>query len=332
MAEHSEFVDLSRRIRESGLLKRQPAYMVMKIVTTSAMLAASIAILFLVHNIWLQLLNAAFLAFVFTHIAYLGHDIGHRQSFSGQRTNEVAGLIFGNVALGVSAGHWVTKHNKHHANPNHADMDPDIDIPIIAFSREQAQAKKGFQRFMVKYQAFFFFPVLLLEAFSLYMGTAKYLVKSPRRWMLESSLVVLHFVAYGAIIFSALPLWQAILFITVNQALFGLYLASVFAPNHKGMLVIKDRMDFLHEQVLTARNVRSNAFTDFWYGGLNFQIEHHLFPTMPRNNLSKAQAIIREFCAEKGISYHETGMWRSYGEILSYLHQVSSVLRRPVSD
>jgi fatty acid desaturase len=123
---------------------------------------------------------------------------------------------------------------------------------------------------------------------------------------------------------------MGLVFIFLQQALFGLYMASVFAPNHKGMLIIRkdEVIDFLRLQVLTARNVRAHPITDFWYGGLNYQIEHHLFPSMARNQLREAQKIIRQFCDDLEISYHETSMFRSYVEILEYLHEVSAPLRQ----
>ena len=101
--------------------------------------------------------------------------------------------------------------------------------------------------------------------------------------MTEPLLMALHFVVYLGVVFYLLSAWQGILFIVVHQMLFGLYISSVFAPNHKGMLVLdkNSRLDFLQRQVLTSRNVKSNPFTDFWYGGLNYQIEHHLFLNMP---------------------------------------------------
>ena len=86
-------------------------------------------------------------------------------------------------------------------------------------------------------------------------------------------------------------------------------------------------MDFLHRQVLTSRNVRAHPILDTWYGGLNYQIEHHLFPAMPRSSLAEAQRIIRAYCQQHAISYHETGMVRSYREILASLHAVGAPLR-----
>ena len=88
-----------------------------------------------------------------------------------------------------------------------------------------------------------------------------------------------------------LPFWWGVAFVLIHKLSAGLYLGSVFAPNHKGMLITEHncQIDFLRRQVLTARNVRAGFITDEWYGGLNYQIEHHLFPAMPRGNLPEAQ-------------------------------------------
>ncbi len=142
--------------------------------------------------------------------------------------------------------------------------------------------------------------------------------------------MAVHYGLYFGLLFSCLSFWQAILFFAVHRALFGLYVGSVAAPNHKGMLVTEKEstLDFLHQQVLSSRNVRAHPFTDFWYGGLNYQIEHHLFPTIPRNKLKEAQHIARAFCQDHHIAYYETGFLQSYQEIFQYLHEVSAPLRQ----
>jgi len=147
---------------------------------------------------------------------------------------------------------------------------------------------------------------------------------------LSAAILIVHAIAYLSALLIVLSPLKALVFLLVHQALFGVYIGSVFAPNHKGMLVLdKDSdMDFLRRQVLTARNVRGNPLTDFWYGGLNYQIEHHLFPTMPRANLKHAQAIVREFCASHSIPYHETSVLQSNREILHYLHMIGEPLRQ----
>jgi fatty acid desaturase len=183
---------------------------------------------------------------------------------------------------------------------------------------------------MVKYQAYLFLPLELLAWVPFLTFSISFLLRKKAKYPLrEALLIIVHYLLYFGLLFSCLNVQQAILFFVIHRALFGLYIGSVAAPNHKGMLVLdKDSpMDFLHQQVLSSRNVKAHPFTDFWYGGLNYQIEHHLFPTIPRNKLGETQRIVKAFCQEYCISYHETGFFRSYQEIFEYLHQVSAPLR-----
>ena len=121
-----------------------------------------------------------------------------------------------------------------------------------------------------------------------------------RAW--EAALLAVHAAGYLTAIFLVLPPVKAVAFIVVQQGLFGFYLGCSFAPNHKGMPVLaaSDKTDFLRRQVLTSRNVRGGWLTDFALGGLNYQIEHHLFPSMPRPSLRRSQPLVAAFCAERG--------------------------------
>ena len=330
--DNQSYAALKKVIIEKGLLEKQPGFLTYKILLTAVMLAVSIFILFVTDNIWFQLLNAVYLAFVFGQIGFIAHDTGHRQGFHTTQQNDFFGILHANLLIGMSYGWWLDKHNQHHAHPNREDLDPDIDIPVIAFTEKAALEKRGIARFIVKYQKFFFLPLLLFEAYSLRVGSVMFLTQRKTwkyRWP-EIMLLVLHFAWYFTISFATLGPWLGLVFILIHQALFGLYMASVFAPNHKGMLVVgKDEViDFLRLQVLTARNVKAHPITDFWYGGLNYQVEHHLFPSMARNQLREAQVIIRKFCEDRQIKYYETSMVNSYVEILDYLHIVSAPLRQ----
>jgi fatty acid desaturase len=134
--------------------------------------------------------------------------------------------------------------------------------------------------------------------------------------------MALHVVAYLAVVFFVLSPLQAVLFLAVQQGVFGFYMGCSFAPNHKGMPILSpdNELDYLRRQVLTSRNVRGGPLVDFVFGGLNYQIEHHLFPSMPRPSLRRAQAVVRGFCHEQRISYCETSMVESYAQALRHLH------------
>ncbi len=321
----SDYAQLSRRIKQAGLLERRSRYYIWKIALTAAALAAGWAAFVLVGNSWWQLGVAAFLAVVFTQVGFLGHDAGHRQIFGSRRANYVLGLLHGNLGIGLSYGWWVEKHNRHHAHPNTEGADPDIRPSVVAFSAAQARAARGAARLAFRYQAYLFFPLLLLEAVSLHVASIRALTsRTSRHRPAETTLLAAHVVGYLGVVFVVLPPVKAVVFILVQQGLFGLYLGSSFAPNHKGMAVLDaaDRSDFLRRQVLTSRNVRGGWLTDFALGGLNYQIEHHLFPSMPRPNLRRSQAQVRAFCELHGVPYCQTSLAGSYAQALRHLNAV----------
>ena len=322
---------MKRLIKQRGLLDRQPAYYAAKFTFTLGLLVSSFALLLVLDNLWLQLLNAAYLAFVFVQIGLLAHDCGHRQfSFRASWKNDWATLILGNLLIGVSRQWWIDKHNEHHGHPNQMGADPDIEIPLLAFEEEQALHKRGVARFVVKCQAILIIPLSLLQALSLHRRSIQFLLEKKAKSTLAESLALgAHFVVYFGLVFSVLEPLQALVFIAVHRGLFGMYMVSIFAPNHKAMPVLEreSQLDFLHRQVLTSRNVSAHPITDFWYGGLNYQIEHHLFPRLPRNKLREAQPVVKDFCREHSLAYHETGVLQSYREILQHLHEVGAPLR-----
>lgn len=328
--EPGSYAELRQIIKARGLLERQPRRALFRLLATDALLVLSVALLLTVHVFWLQLLNALLLAFVTTQLGFNGHDAGHRQSFNSTRVNDLVGLIHGNLGVGMSFSWWLDKHNRHHSHPNELDTDPDIDIPLLSFTEEDAANKRGALRFVAAHQALFFIPLLALVGLDLQRASISFILRGKARYpRTESLLLLAHIAGYLALVFTALPWWQALVFIAIHQLASGLYLGSVFAPNHKGMLITERscRLDFLPRQVLTARNVRGNAFIDMWYGGLNYQIEHHLFPTMARGHLAEARRVTKAYCEEHALTYHETGMTRSYVEILSFLHETGAPAR-----
>jgi fatty acid desaturase len=325
----SQYSRLLQQIRHAGLLERRSRYYRWKIALTAAALAGSWAAFVLIGDSWWQLATAAVLAFVFTQVGFLGHDAGHRQMFRSRRANYVVGILHGNLAIGLSYGWWVDKHNRHHAHPNQEDRDPDIAIAALAFTVDQAGRRGAIARFVYRYQAYLFFPLLLLEALHLHVASFRALMgPAARHRAWESALFAGHVIGYLGLVFLVLSPVRAAVFILVQQGLFGLYLGCSFAPNHKGMAILDadDRSDYLRRQVLTSRNVRGGRVVDFLLGGLNYQIEHHLFPSMPRPNLKRSQALISEFCRQHGVAYCETGLVDSYAQALRHLHAVGRPL------
>ncbi|RGC70528.1 Fatty acid desaturase [Micromonospora sp. MW-13] len=334
----SDYAELSRRISRAGLLDRRPGGYAARIALTVAVFVAGWVAVPLVGDSWWQLVVAVGLAVATTQVAFLGHDAGHRQMFRRRGPSEVAGLLAGNLAVGLSYGWWVDKHNRHHANPNHTDEDPDVGAGALVWTHEQAVATRGFGRRLARRQAWLFFPMLLLEGLALHVASVRALVaRGPdgryatpmRHRAVEGLLLAAHAVGYLGLLFAVLSPGKALAFVAVHQGLWGLYMGCAFAPNHKGMPMptADDDLDFLRKQVLTSRNVRGSRFVDVALGGLNYQIEHHLFPNMPRGNLRRARPLVRAYCAELDLPYAETGLVESYRQALAHLHEVGRPLR-----
>jgi fatty acid desaturase len=331
----SEYTQLSRQLKQAGLLDRRRGWYAARIGLNLALLAGGWAVFVVVGESWWQLVTAAYLAVVFTQVAFVGHDAGHRQIFRSRRANDLVGLLHANLGVGISFGWWVPKHNAHHSNPNHEDLDPDVSITALAFTADQARAKHGLVRLLARHQAWLFFPLLLLEAAQLHLASIKAIVRGRDRTnAVEGLLLLVHVAAYFTALLLVLSPWQAVAFVVVQQGLFGLYLGCAFAPNHKGMptLTDGDRLDFARRQVLTSRNVAGSRLVDFVLGGLNYQIEHHLFPNMPRPNLRHAQPLIRAFCAQHGLPYAEASLFGSYAQAVRHLHTVGAPLRPAVAE
>src|SRR5689334_20036936 len=123
----SDFARLSRQVKAAGLMDRRRHYYVWRIALTAALTLAGAVAFVLLGNSWWQLALAGFFAVMFTQIGFLGHDAGHRQMFDSARANYLAGVIFANVAVGLSYGWWVDKHVRHHAHPNDDERDPDVE-------------------------------------------------------------------------------------------------------------------------------------------------------------------------------------------------------------
>jgi fatty acid desaturase len=227
---------------------------------------------------------------------------------------------------------WTSKHTRHHGNPNTIGKDGDIAYGTISFTEQDAVQHRGLSRWFTQRQGYAFFPVLLLEGLNLHYLSYRTMFgrKKVDKRSQEIVLVTTRFALYLGAVFWFLPVGMAFAFIGVQLAVFGFYLGAAFAPNHIGMPIIpeRSRVDFLSKQVLTSRNIRGRGMS-MAMGGLNYQVEHHLFPSMARPNLRAASRLVREHCSEQKVAYTETTLWSAFGIVIAYLNRVGLVARQP---
>ncbi|MBJ3813268.1 acyl-CoA desaturase [Streptomyces flavofungini] len=321
--------DITQLVKAAGLLEPQPLYYTLKIFTNLGMLAAAWTAFALLGDSWWQLATAACLAFCFGQTSVIGHDAGHRQIGRTRKVANLVGYLHANVLTGTNFHWWIGHHTKHHNFPNHLSLDPDIQRRQVIFDPAHHARKKGtVKRFIIRHQGWMFYVLIPLEGLRLNLAgyIAAYRYAAMRKATTDLILCTTHLVAYLTLLFSALPLGLAVSFLAVHQGLFGVYVGLLFAPNHKGMPLRdgqQEEQDWLPRQVLSSRNLAPNRLTDFFYAGLNYQIEHHLFPTMPRRSLHKAQPLVKRYVLTHGLPYTETSPLRSYRDITRFLTMVS---------
>jgi fatty acid desaturase len=329
-----DYADLKRLITDRHLLDRSPSSYVLRAVALSVMLAAiGTGIAVSAHGAWVLLWTIP-AAFLFGQLGFLAHEATHNQIMRTSRGNYVLSLLLFNLSLGGSRGWWANKHNIHHAQPNRIGTDPDIAPGVIAMTRAEAMRARGVERMIMRRQATAIWPLLCLGVLQIHAFSTGFLFnRRLRNAGVETALLAAHAVAYLGTLIVLAGLEWGLLFALLHQMLLGAYLGASFLPNHLGtrMLQPDEPIDFLRRQVLTARNLRANPVTDYVFGGLSCQIEHHLFPTMPRRNLRTAARIVRTFCDERSIAYHETGVFRGFAEVHAYLATVVAPLRRPAA-
>ena len=329
----SDYAGLIQRVKDAGLLRRRKGYYAVLSSILAVLLAITVAAMVLMGTSWWAVALAPLLAIVLTQFAFLAHELAHKAVFASGTANDTWGRIIANLVVGISYSWWMNKHSRHHANPNTVGKDPDIESDVIVFQEDKAPTTTGLQRAIVKRQGWLFFPLLTLEGLNLHIQGFKSAFSKGKVDGRGSEITMLfarHIILFG-LVFWFMPWGVASVFLVTQLAIFGVYMGASFAPNHKGMPIIPagEKVDFLRRQVMTSRNITGGPGMDVAMGGLNYQVEHHLFPNMPRPALAKAARMVKEYCRERSITYTETTLMKSYGIVVRYLNKVGISARDP---
>jgi len=322
----SDYKALSNEVKALGLLDRRPVYYIVRGAILVALFVGAFAALFaLGSSPWVLALAPVF-GILFTQTAFLAHDSAHKQVFTSGKANEWFSRIIGNVIVGLSYGWWMNKHSKHHANPNMIGKDGDIAPGALVFTAQDAAERTGWKAWWMARQHWLFLPILTLAGADLHVNAVKAVIgkdkMKARGW--EATLLAIRLIGFPVLVMLVAGPWMGLAFLAIQVAVFGVYMGGSFAPNHKGMPVVPKNMeiDWLRRQTLMSRNISGGPLVWIGMGGLNFQIEHHLFPNMPSGNLHKVKPIVQRYCDELGIRYTETTLIGSYRIVINYLKRV----------
>ena len=245
-----------------------------------------------------------------TSLAMLGHEGSHR-SFSRSPTRNAL-LVYLTFPLfsGLGALYWRDKHDRrHHAHPNVEGVDPDIKPFPFASSRGDhdscSRAERWFQRV---FQRWLFWPMATLMSIGMRRSSllflARYRSKRTRAWWIELACTVGHYA--GWVVLPSLiwgPLAAAGVYLSI-WAVVGVCLALVFAPAHMGLPIVGQPNHDWQHQLATTRDLELPRAISFFFVGLDYQVEHHLFPRIPHQHLPLAARITRAWCHRHHIEHH----------------------------
>ncbi|KAL7187774.1 hypothetical protein ACSBR1_037766 [Camellia fascicularis] len=278
-------------------------------------------------NTWVHLLCGGLMGFLWIQSGWIGHDSGHYQVMPNRGLNRLAQILTGNCLAGISIGWWKWNHNAHHIACNSLDFDPDLQhIPFFVVSSKFFNSitshfygrKMTFDpiaRFLVSYQHWTYYPVMCFARINLFAQSFMLLLskrKVPNRGQEILGLIV--FWIWYPLLVSCLPNWgERLMFIIASFAVTGIQHVQ-FTLNHFSTSVYvgpPTGNDWFEKQTSGTLNIACASWMDWFHGGLQFQVEHHLFPRLPRCQLRKISPFVMDLCKKHNLPYNIAPFWKA---------------------
>lgn len=342
----ADFRALRADMKVAGMFRASAPYYAWKVTSTLALGATAAACLLTARDTVSGAVAAGpaasaavVLALFWQQCGWLAHDFCHHQVCAWRPANNAAGLALGNLAQGFSVAWWKGKHNQHHASPNElagpgstAALDPDIDtLPLLAWSPAVVDALPpgAPERALLRVQHWLFLPILLAARLAWAAQSVTTVADLARARapgaVVEVASLGAHYALYLGAAFLALPPLSAAAWALGAQAACGLLLALVFVQSHNGMEVYTTTHDFVTAQAVSTRDISPGLWADWFTGGLNYQIEHHLFPGLPRHNLGLAAPRVAALFAKHSLEYEACGMAMGTRRVMQTLAGIAAL-------
>ena len=316
------------RLERAGLFTPQPLAYVPRAAALAAMLAAALGVRLVVPS-------AALFALFLQQCAFVGHDAGHNSVLATPAANARLGVLVGNLLTGVSIGWWKSTHNAHHAATNALEWDPDIQhAPVLVVSPAFLAPRGVFSAFhrrwlgvlprertLVRYQHWYFYPLMAVARFNLYWQSACYALR-PDVPRCEAAALAGYFAGLALWTASWPTLQHGLAWLLLSHALAGILhvqiaLSHFFQPCYAGP--VRAGPAFVAAQLEGTTDLAVPWWCAWFHGGLQWQAAHHVFPRLPRDHLPRARAALRDLCARHGVTYHVCGWWAANAALVRAL-------------
>jgi fatty acid desaturase len=305
-----ELGTLRSELRAAGVFEHRELRSWLKLAVLFSALALCIASM-IVFGPWAAIPAIPLAAVFSTAIAMCGHEGSHKSFSKSPFRNALNVYITFPLFSGLGALYWKWKHDQlHHGHPNVEGVDPDIKpFPFVSSRGDHEKCGPGERWFQRNFQRWAFWPMSLLMSLGMRRSSILFLLRYPRKhgfsrpWFIEAACMTVHYTCWVVI---PSIIWGPLIGFAVYSAIWalvGVFLALVFAPAHIGLPIMAEQNhDWLH-QLETTRDLELPRFISFFFIGLDYQAEHHLFPKIPHQNLPKAAAITAAWCKRHGIEY-----------------------------
>jgi fatty acid desaturase len=310
----SQIQSLRRELTAAGLFEHhthQTAVKFVALVGSAGLLTA----LLVLSPWWAAFALVPAIGLLVVAAAMIGHEGGHGSFARNRRLNAILIHAAFPLLTGLGVIHWKRKHNVlHHGHPNVAGIDDDIDLwPMALSPRAHAASGPARRWFQLRLQGYLFWPLTLLLSWVMRLASVRALFSHARtsgsdaRLVADAGCQLLHYLVWLLLPSFFFGFWPVFLFYLSVWAVAGSMLAAIFAPAHIGLPITDEPAKGWLHQFETTRNLRVPGALGFFFMGLQHQVEHHLFPRMPHQNLPRASMLVRAFCARLGVPYQEIG-------------------------
>lgn len=327
VGDHQRYLkELHAELNEHGLLAPSHVWMRKLLIWIPTFFASYGALLILpLGPLWLLL--APLCAVAMLTMGFVGHDAGHHALSRKPWANDALGQFAMTFLCGMSFGFWRSRHNLHHVHCQEVEADPDMHFGVLfSVYPNSANWHTPLGRMFLRIQKWAFWPLASFYWVTLRYDGIRDLFQQPKQTRVDRFLMPLHWIVLvimPGVIFG----WrETIVAYVVVSCLSSLMTASVFIPNHIGMRRLQngEKLSYLEQQITTSRNIANPPWLDFYYGGLNSQIEHHLFPRVAHHRYRAMRPIVRAFCAKHGFAYNEASLYRALASVGNHLGKMTA--------
>jgi len=314
--------------RSAGLLERDSARYARRALLLTPPLVVALFLAW-THSDAFMVITMSFAAgFACIQLGLIAHDAGHAAVSRASSINAFAGHLAFTVLNGLGFESWSVTHGAHHAGCQDESADPDMWVDtVLSLTSDSAQAKTGMGRCLLPYQAWTFWFIAFFFAHSLRLQSLGRSYREPVRYRGDVLLLPLHYGLWFVLPVALIGIgWGRVLAVyALTSAAMGLYLAVLFWVNHIGMPVVQAEhgLTFVEQQVVGSRNVRCPASLDWFFGGLNYQIEHHLVPDCPGPRLRELSEFVRPLCEEATLRYREEGFGEALVSVTRHVREIA---------